>query len=74
MISKIGVWVEGDLYYGDFQSGRRNGFALEIFANGEYYLGNFKEDLFSGIGFYYWNSREYFLGKFELGQKIWGRL
>ncbi len=27
-MKKIGVWVEGDLYYGDFLSGRRNGLGL----------------------------------------------
>lgn len=32
-LNKIGVWVEGDLYYGDFVNGRRNGLGLELFAN-----------------------------------------
>lgn len=73
-MGKIGVWVEGDLYYGDFVHGRRDGLGLEIFANDEYYYGFFKEDLFFGEGFYFWNPREYFFGKFELGQKIFGRL
>lgn len=54
-IGKIGVWVEGDLYFGDFLNGRRNGLALEIFSNGEYYYGYFKEDLFEGEGFLFWN-------------------
>lgn len=27
-LNKIGVWVEGDLYYGDFIGGRRNGLGL----------------------------------------------
>lgn len=34
MIGKVGVWVEGDIYYGDFPNGKRNGLGLEILSSG----------------------------------------
>jgi len=55
-INHPGVWINGNVYFGEFKNGRRNGLALEIFQNKEYYYGYFHDDMFHGEGFYYWNA------------------
>lgn len=50
------MWVNGDIYLGEFHNNLKHGFGMEWFGNGDRYKGEYRFGKPFGLGIYNWNS------------------
>ncbi|CAI2736867.1 unnamed protein product [Dicrocoelium dendriticum] len=62
-------WSNGDSFFGDFWSDRRNGWGLYSSHEGETYEGTFFQDKRHGFGLNLWNDGSYYFGTFFLDKR-----
>jgi hypothetical protein len=60
---------EGNVYEGDFEKGKFNGYGHYKMCNGDIYIGEFKDGLFHGKGQYNYKNGDLFDGIFKNGKK-----
>ena len=60
-------YPNGDIYTGEFNSGRPNGDGKMIYANGDLYVGSFFQGQMHGIGDYTWADSNRYIGQFIAG-------
>ena len=63
------IWVDGEVYCGNYVENRKSGFGKETYASGDSYAGSFLNDKKHGKGIYQCKNGATYTGEFKDGKR-----